>query len=232
MSRQITILVMIDMEAAFAEGTLDGNVYMMDSEQAGGSTGEGTGFLTTVVGNGVLADGSQSEGIVLNWCVDCIATLPATLPRFYAEHVRRKKRSEAIAELINDKVCTDSIKKLRSAEDTEEMFSPYLFDITGEAVDKGIIFPAQYGTPVPVHGGWYWSASADTSRPGVYRYVMHLELYRRNGGKTETMRLAHEAAVMITNAPQRNGFTGAGLGFLPVCSFMNADERQKGEKGQ
>lgn len=39
---------------------------------------------------------------------------------------------------------------------------PQISDITGEAVDKGVIFPAQYGTPVTLKDGWYWSATVDT----------------------------------------------------------------------
>jgi len=219
---------MIDTEAALADGTLENNIYMMDSERAEGSEGCGTGMLTTFVRNGKLADGSQTEDVVLNWCVDCIQTQPATLPRFYDAYMREKRRKEAIANILNsNSVSGNEIDRLRETLPQGLDTYPYLADITGEAVDAGVIFPAQYGTPVPVHGGWYWSASVSTYRPGVYRYVLHIELYRRNGEKLETTGMTHEAAVRIANAPQRNGFTGAGVGFLPVSPAVNSRSKEK-----
>lgn len=229
MSRQITILVMIDTDGAFRDNSLEGNIYLVDSERLDGSTGEGTGDLTTVVGNGVLADGSQSEDIVLNWCVGSIDTLPPTLPRFYAEYKRKKVLSETVTTLLrNNRVSEEHLNSLRSMTETAADPYPYLADINGEAVDEGVIFPAQYGTPVPVHGGWYWSASVSTYRPGSYSYVMHLELYRQKDGKQETLRLEHRASIRIANDLQRNGFTGAGLGILPVCAALYG--QKKGEK--
>ena len=227
MSRQITILIMIDTEAALADGTLENNIYLMDSERMEGSQGHGTETLVTSVINGTLADGSQNEDIVLNWCVGAIQTLPPSLPRFYIAHKQEKLRSEAITALKNGVADGKLLARLKSLEDLGMDTLPHLADITGEAVDGGIIFPAQYGTPVPVHGGWYWSASVSTYRPETYSYVLHLELYKMNGEKWEAIRMTHEAAIRIENAPQRNGFTGAGRGFLPVYPTPNVQPQEE-----
>lgn len=228
MSRQITILVMVDVEAALDEGTLENNVYLMDSERASGSEGCGTGRLTTAVECGMLMDGSQAEDVVLNWCVGCIQAMPATLPRFYMAYRRNKLRSEVVGKLLAGSSAGQKLMaQLKSVESEDADTTPYLTDITGEAVDAGVIFPAQYGTPVPVHGGWYWSASVSTYRPGVYRYVLHLKLFKRNGDGLEAVELACEAALKITHAPQRNGFTGGGMCFLPIKPCMNDEPKEK-----
>jgi len=217
---------MIDTEAAIADGTLENNIYMMDGERMEGSEGCGTGMLTTCVCNGILADGSQTEDVVLNWCVDCIQTQPATLPRFYDTYIREKRRKEAIDNILHsNSVSGNDIERLEKQEPDPY---PYIADITGEAVDSGVMFPAQYGTPVPVHGGWYWSASVSTYRPGVYRYVLHIELYRNDGNGLKVLEMTHEAAVRIVNAPQRNGFTGAGVGFLPVSPAVKCQSKEGG----
>lgn len=225
MSKQITILVMIDVEAALAEGTLENNIYMMDSERLNGSTGEGTSRLTTAISNGIMADGSQAEDVVLNWSVGYLPAPPPTLPRFYASYRRKKRQSEAVADILRKGKVDKAVLTALQASDKD--CSPYLADITGEAVERKAIFPAQYGTPVPVHGGWYWSASVNTYHTGVYKYVLHIDLYRDNNGKTETVRMTHEAAIAITNAPQRNGFTGKGLGFLPIGFHTHEEADQK-----
>lgn len=93
---------------------------------------------------------------------------------------------------------------------------PRISDITGEAVDKGVIFPAQYGTPVPVMDGWYWSATTDTSKTGVYSYTLHITLYKPEGNEWLPVKMEYESLLEVTAFPQRNGFTGTGIGFLPL----------------
>lgn len=48
----INIGVYVDVAAALAEGSLDGNVYLIDNNKAGGSTDLGTGVLKTWVQKG------------------------------------------------------------------------------------------------------------------------------------------------------------------------------------
>lgn len=94
--------------------------------------------------------------------------------------------------------------------------APEITDIKGEAVDKKVIFPAQYGCPVPIKNGWYWCATVDTNQTGIYEYDMSLLLYRKNGPVWEPVRMAYKARIHVTREPMCNGFTGAGEGFLPI----------------
>ncbi len=98
--------------------------------------------------------------------------------------------------------------------------APEITDITGEAVDQKIIYPAQYGSPDMVGDGWYWSATVDTSRPGTYAYTLHVQLHRldlrADGPVWQPVDLRCESSLVITAAPKRNAFTGGGIGPLPL----------------
>ncbi|CAM5352900.1 hypothetical protein GCM10010329_40450 [Streptomyces spiroverticillatus] len=98
--------------------------------------------------------------------------------------------------------------------------APVITDIYGEAVDEKIIYPAEYGSPDLVTDGWYWSATVDTSRPGTYAYTMKIQLHKLVESGTEALwepvNLTCESWLRITSEPKRNGFTGAGLGLLPL----------------
>ncbi|MGV9324296.1 hypothetical protein ACWDR1_10280 [Streptosporangium sandarakinum] len=98
--------------------------------------------------------------------------------------------------------------------------APVITDITGPAVSEKIMYPAQYGSPDMIYDGWYWAATVDTSRPGIYPYTMHVQLHelveRNDELVWESVDLTCESSLKITNDPKRNGFTGAGLGVLPL----------------
>lgn len=98
--------------------------------------------------------------------------------------------------------------------------SPVLTDITGEAVDEGILYPAQYGTPIALNDGWYWSATAGTHKPGVYAYTMHFRLHRLFWGNGqaiwETTEMTYDAQIRVASNAMINGFTGGALGILPM----------------
>lgn len=118
------------------------------------------------------------------------------------------------------------------------VINPIITDITGEAVDEQIIFPAAYGSPDMVTDGWYWAASIATSRPGIYAYTMHVRLYdivwssnKRLKRVCNTANKVHnnkkilrykpidltcEASINITSDPKINGFTRSGIGTLPI----------------
>jgi hypothetical protein len=49
MNSQLAIIVLIDVEAALAANSLQGHAYLVDDNRHMGSTGQGTGNLTTVV---------------------------------------------------------------------------------------------------------------------------------------------------------------------------------------
>jgi hypothetical protein len=106
------------------------------------------------------------------------------------------------------------------SEDMHSYPTPVITDIFGEAVDEKIIYPAQYGSPDLVTDGWYWSATIDTSRPGTYTYKMSVQLHElvQSAGEWtwEPVDLTCESKLRITSAPKRNGFTKAGVGYLPV----------------
>ncbi|MFJ8820785.1 hypothetical protein ACIREE_03280 [Streptomyces sp. NPDC102467] len=99
---------------------------------------------------------------------------------------------------------------------------PVITDIYGQAVDEKIMYPAEYGSPDLVTDGWYWSATVDSSRPGTYAYTMRIQLHKlvQRGSETlwEPVNMTCESKLKVTTEPKRNGFTGAGLGQLPIES--------------
>ncbi|MDJ0511021.1 MAG: hypothetical protein QNJ64_17460 [Crocosphaera sp.] len=119
----------------------------------------------------------------------------------------------------------DVTGQLVDASNEEEVpainsLNPIITDITGEAVDKKIIYPAAYGSPDLVTDGWYWAASVDTSKPGTYAYTMHVQLYKLALDEGEwtwvPVDLTCDAYLKVSNGPKVNGFTGAGVGMLPI----------------
>lgn len=114
-----------------------------------------------------------------------------------------------------------------SASDTDEdkipaipSLNPLITGVSGEAVEKNIIYPGAYGSPDLVTDGWYWSATIDTSKPGIYAYTLDIEMYKlANTDGQWTWIPVHmmcDAYLKISNDPKKNGFTNAGLGYLPI----------------
>ncbi|MEU6994009.1 hypothetical protein ABZ953_25570 [Streptomyces sp. NPDC046465] len=117
--------------------------------------------------------------------------------------------------------------------DTSAAYSypgPVITDIYGEAVDEKIMYPAEYGSPDLVTDGWYWSATVDTSRPGTYAYTMRMQLHKlvQESGEAlwEPVNLTCRSKLVITSEPKRNGFTGAGLGWLPIAPGSAGPQQQ------
>ncbi len=98
--------------------------------------------------------------------------------------------------------------------------SPIITNITGEAVDKKVMYVAEYGSPELVTDGWYWCGSVDSSKPGTYAYTMHIELHEQKYVDGEwtlvPIDLTCEAYIKVSDNPKVNGFTGAGIGMLPI----------------
>lgn len=98
--------------------------------------------------------------------------------------------------------------------------TPQLKNITGEAVDKEVIYPAEYGSPDLETDGWYWSASVNTYIPGTYAYTMHIQLNKLAQVDNEwvwvPVDMTCQAYIKISNEPKRNGFTHGGVGKLPI----------------
>ena len=98
---------------------------------------------------------------------------------------------------------------------------PKITAITGEAVDKGVLFPAQYGTPLAVDNGWYFSGTVSSAVPGTYSYTLHITLYKlekhiENNYIWEPVCFTHDLKLTVVSNPMINGFTWAGLGYLPL----------------
>jgi hypothetical protein len=98
---------------------------------------------------------------------------------------------------------------------------PLITNITGQAVDEGVIYPAQYGTPIAIKDGWYWSASVDTNKVGSYAYTLHITVYKLGYDADEVavwepLNLTHDAYLTVDTAPKKNGFTQAAIGPLPI----------------
>ena len=135
--------------------------------------------------------------------------------RFENEHGQLQRHRLQLLDLRGEVVPTADPE----ADDIHQL-PPIITDITGEAVDEGILYPAQYGTPVPINAGWYWSATASTSRPGVYSYTMHIKVYKLifAGGKPiwQDKDMTYESQIRVRTRPMVNGFTGGGIGLLPI----------------
>jgi hypothetical protein len=122
-----------------------------------------------------------------------------------------QKIMDVTGELISES--EDKIPQINS-------LNPIITGISGEAVDKNIIYPAAYGSPDMVTDGWYWAASVDTSKPGTYAYTMDVQLYKLSWSEGQwtwvPVHMMCEAYLKISNDPKKNGFTNAGVGLLPI----------------
>lgn len=98
--------------------------------------------------------------------------------------------------------------------------SPIITDITGEAVDKKVMYVAEYGSPELVTDGWYWCGSVDSSKTGTYAYTMHIQLHQLSWIDEEwiwvPVDMSIDAYINVTNNPKVNGFTHADKGMLPI----------------
>ncbi|WP_329364410.1 hypothetical protein OG896_10490 [Streptomyces sp. NBC_00669] len=239
MNQQVAVVVLVDVAAALESRTLEGSIHLLDNARLQGSVGQGSADLITAINGSYWSDGSQADEQVINWALYSLGSIPPTVPRGYlaAERGRGTARTPARAGGTSGgkPVGKPGGKPVgRVADITGGLHTPrsgwfpaghahpepVLGAIVGEAVDKGVLHPAVYGSPDQVTDGWYWSASVDTTRPGTYGYTMRIELHEpvESDGqwRWEPVRLAYDSAVRIRTAPKRNGFTKAGLGTLPI----------------
>jgi hypothetical protein len=100
---------------------------------------------------------------------------------------------------------------------TLNYLSPKIVNIRGEAVERNVIFPAMYSSAIEASEGWYWSATVSTMKAGTYSYILDVALFRKEKGNVWKPELyAFEAKIKISTEPMINGFTGKGVGYLPV----------------
>lgn len=258
MSQQITITVLVDVQNALEQNTLEGNIYLIDNLRTDGSEGVGTGHLTTAVNGSYWSDYSQVYEVVINWSATALGSLPLTLPRsFYKERsdaINDQLIGHLVAATANDGLLKASAVSLQQTaqdvatttfirdeqgnirdldvkpltvtgslyqpgkDDPSQLsyLAPIINNITGPAVDEGVIYPCQQGTPVFIKSGWYWCATADTSKVGEYSYTMHMTLYKLVNKVYEPVKMTYDASIKVSTQPQVNGFTHAGLGVLPL----------------
>jgi hypothetical protein len=93
---------------------------------------------------------------------------------------------------------------------------PAIQRIGGEAMEAGVIFPAQYGSPELFSDGLYWSASVDPSRLGLFRYTIWVTLYysrRDSEGRVtdHSVTLPHDGYLKLFTGAVRSGFTDTGF---------------------
>ncbi|RXK85974.1 hypothetical protein [Filimonas effusa] len=278
MAQEITIIMLIDIPAAIQQGTLDGNIYMVDNLKTEGSENEATGKLISAVNGTYWATGAQASEQLINWLPYSVSCLSPNLPRFYAQDRLEKTNDRLLgllrsssgqnqtmllqdavaaapltvpalstvadkqgAPITNELPLMDVRGKFLTVNEVEPVLlkfssdengneavdisslsylAPQIYNITGEAVDKGVIYPAQYGSPAPIKGGWYWCASVNTYMIGTYSYTMHITLYKPEVNGTNVVwtpvNFTYDARIKVTSDVMRNGFTGAGLGMLPI----------------
>lgn len=251
MRQEITIQVLIDVQAAINANTLEGNIYLIDNLRTEGSEGEGTGYLISAINGAHWPDGTQADEQLLNWLSLGIGSLPPTLPRNFHTLPRSfhpltrsfpKDSSTTLQNFMKNIGVTGKVRDIRgNVQDTEikvmnvmgepfregegttsdlSYLTPQINAITGEAVDKGVIFPAQYGTPISVKDGWYWSATADTNKTGIFAYTMHITLYKPVFFEKETtwepIDMTYESHIKVANVPKNNAFTNGAMGELPI----------------
>jgi hypothetical protein len=222
MSQQFAIAMMIDIGAALRANTLEGSIYLFDNMKSQGSQGQGTGDLVTAINGTYWFDGSQANEQVLNWMVLGLDASLTKLPGTKQSDKTRASAPQRLAAGTKPLAGTRNAVAGKAEETIRDAgyFAPIITDITGEAVDKKVIYLAQYGSPDPDTDGWYWSGSVDTTRPGMYSYTMHFILHKPylSGGKNawEPVSMTHNARIRIANGPKINGFTKKGMGFLPI----------------
>lgn len=202
------------------------------------------------------ADGSIAEDVTLNWIVGSVAGLGIARPTPIELNTVVKNEVESLIHGLDSSMPLADVKAAIDAYEKEHglasdagvptfpvgfdghpmsveevmmggHLSPVLVDITGQAVDDEVIFPAQYGSPDARTDGWYWSATVDTHKVGVHRCDLHIDVFRptfedsRIVWVPETYVLDME--LVVSQITQVNGFTGAGIGYLPLVQPVSEE---------
>jgi hypothetical protein len=264
MSQEITIMCLIDVQAAVEENSLEGNLYFIDNLGRDGSQNECSADLIVAANGTHWADGSQANEVLINWLCNGIGSLPIALSRVWHQ-VHSKKIDQSAIDRLNNihKDFSDGDKEVYKSKigdllsevghssmvrhheghlvntaaklqnvygelfnphadgwDTISHMTPFIADVTGEAVDKGVMFPTQEGTPIHVKDGWYWCATINTKSPGVYDYDLHFVLHKlaMHDGQAfwEPITFSVRSKIQVTSQAKINGFSGAAIEFLPL----------------
>lgn len=207
MSQQLGIVVLVDAAAAIQAKDLRGRAYFFDNGRWAGSTGQGTGHLVSAI-EGTRTT-SQLDVQVVNWLPLVIGGPPPTLPRTFFHRAGIGRYLAGTAPKTLDVLANEVGADL---DEGETVYHPHvtIANITGDAVNRRVLFPAQYGSPAPASAGLYWSASIDTNRFGVFSYTLWLTLHfstNENGTRTDhAITLPHDACISVTRGATTNGF--------------------------
>lgn len=202
---QASILLVVDVNAVLRGGDINDHSYLVDNITAlPGEPRDPRSKLTRVRAS-VDVCGTPREEAVLNWIVLNVSGKSSSLPRNYgAIHSRNSiNRSgnninrpifDAEGQPINIPVESPETghNGLASTvrENDQNEAAAYVpvevCDIGGPAVCEHTMYPGLYGSP-PIVGasGWYWSASVDMRKAGVFDYYLEAVLYRPARKETE-----------------------------------------------
>lgn len=215
MSQQMGIIVLVDNAAAIETGSLQGNLHLFDNGRWSGSRELGTDHMVTAID--ATQSWTQNDVPVLNWIPVGIGGPPPALPqqqflnpfdrRMIADVPQPVRRPLYAHPRILDAFGRDMrLAALSGAADAASTFypDPVICNIAGEAVEKGVIFPAQYGSPDFFSEGLYWSATVDVRHIGLFAYTMTIKLYHSRTNLTvaeeDAVVLCQDAYIDITNA--------------------------------
>jgi len=213
-SQQLAIVVMIDVAAAIRAGKLDDHIYLIDNNKDEGSTGHGTAHLVSAIDATRVR--TQADTQVLNWLAFAIGGLPPTVPKTFFVDPARARLPGRVSEGHADRVKIIDVTGMAvDAEGKGHPPPPVITRITGEAVDRGVIFPGEYGSPDPISDGRYWSATVNPHAAGRFAYTMHLTLFHRSGGGWTSVPMTWDAHITVRTEELRNGFCDTAV-VLPV----------------
>lgn len=97
---QNSIVLIVDVEAALADSSLENNAYLIDNTRAVGSRDEGKESMVSTVVGVHHADGSPAAEAVLNWLGYGISALPPTLPRSFNLRTHHAAQDRALVEKL------------------------------------------------------------------------------------------------------------------------------------
>lgn len=176
MAQQHGIIVLIDVDNALKERSLDRNAYWFDNMKFLGSTGEGTGSLTTIVPGSYFLDGSQATEQVLNWLPASLGSVPPTVPRNYLAEQALKTDREALRGLASldgtDEAEVGRIReqvgrRARRPRGSRSLTTGKVLDATGRVAGENAAHTYNYPTPV----------ITDITGPAVTEKIMYPAQY-------------------------------------------------------
>ena len=229
MDRQSSTVLIVDVDAAMDSNDLESFLYMIDTQRPWGSTGEGTSRLTSVT------DGEFVH--TMNWLTMPVSSAPRSVPKHtFAPgpdgdpplmNIKGEKLSptpllgnpSARESRLPDDLPSSVGAILQGKDRVEQSLihpPPEILSITGEAVARGVLFPALYGSPALEGGGLYWSATVDTRWEGTFSYDIKVKLTRLAGfdecGQKvwESCVLPCRSRIRVVRTRVENGFDRCG----------------------